>query len=80
MQAEQSMRSKFEELFGTDPTMDGALAYERDLYLAADAGKLPRVEAEALSDARIDELMQRRAAQQALHDSLESRFPRDPED
>jgi hypothetical protein len=79
-QAEQNMRGKFEELFGADPMMDGALAYERDLYVAADAGKLPRTEAEALADARIDEIMERRASRQALHNSLEQRFPRDPED
>jgi hypothetical protein len=79
-QAESNMRGKFEELFGADPTMDGALAYERDLYVAADAGKLPRGEAEALADARIDEIMQRRAAQQAVRDSLDSRYPRDPEE
>jgi Spy/CpxP family protein refolding chaperone len=79
-QAEDKMRRKFEQFFGADPTMEGALAYERDLYVAADAGKLPRAEAEALSDARIDEVMQRRAAQQALQDSMEKRFPRDPED
>jgi hypothetical protein len=79
-QAEQSMRSKFEELFGADPTMEGALAYERDLYVAADAGKLPLAQAEVLGSARIGEIVQRRAAQQALRDSLESRFPRDPEE
>jgi hypothetical protein len=80
VQAEENMRSKHRELYGPDPTMEGAFAYERDLYAAANGGKLPIAEAEALANARIDEILQRRAARRAYHDWLESRFPRDMEE
>jgi hypothetical protein len=80
LQAEEKLRDKYRELYGPDPTMEGAFAYERDLYAAADAGKLPMAEAHALADARIDEIVQRRVAHRAYYDWLESRFPRDMEE
>jgi hypothetical protein len=58
--------------------MDRALAYDRRLYLKAQAGKLPLAEAESRANARIDVLMQRRTSRQAFDDWLDSPYPGEP--
>jgi hypothetical protein len=60
--------------------MDGAFAYGRELYAAADAGQLSAGEADALARARMDEILQRRRSQADFHRWLESRFPPKPSD
>jgi len=80
VQAEEKIQAKYRELYGPDPTMEGAFAYGRDLYAMAQAGKLPESEADAFANARIDEIFARRAARDEYHAWMEKRFPPEPSD
>ena len=70
LQAENKIEVKYRELLGEDPTMEGAFAYRRELYVQAEAGNLPTAEAKALAKARLDEaLVQREANANVRQDS-----------
>jgi len=73
--AEDKIAAKYREIYGLDPTMEGVFAYGRRLYAMAQAGTLSIDEADALANARMDEIFARDAAQVQFHAWLESRFP-----
>jgi hypothetical protein len=56
LQAQLDLWSKYRELFGEDSTMNGFYAYSVKLMSAAEAGKIPMDEAQALIDAREHEI------------------------
>ena len=80
VEAEAHEEIRFRELFGPDPVMEGAFAYSDELLRAAEAGQLPIIEAEALAQARQDEILARRDQELKFHDWMESRFPSEPSD
>jgi hypothetical protein len=55
--------------------MEGVFAYGKRLYVMADAGRLSIDEADALANARMDEVLARDAAQVQYHEWLTDRFP-----
>jgi len=73
--AEEKIATKYCEIDGPDPMMEGVFAYGKRLYVMADAGRLSIDEADALANARLDEVLARDAAQVQYHEWLESRFP-----
>jgi hypothetical protein len=73
--AEEKIAAKYREIYGPDPMMEGVFAYGKRLYTLADAGRLSLDEADALANARMDEILARDAAQVQYHEWLESRFP-----
>jgi hypothetical protein len=73
--AEEKIAAKYRDIYGPDPMMEGVFAYGKRLYVMADAGRLSIDEADALADARLDEILARDAAQVQYHEWLESRFP-----
>ncbi|PWT76206.1 MAG: hypothetical protein C5B46_01525 [Proteobacteria bacterium] len=79
-QSQRKLEDRYRELYGDDPLMDGAFAYGEHLYASAQAGDLPVSEAEALADARLDEIEARREAQAQFHNEMEQRFPPEPSD
>jgi hypothetical protein len=80
LQAEEKVEAKYREIYGPDPVMEGAFAYGKRLYAMAEAGRLQMDEADALANARIDEILARRAARLQYHAWLEDRFPPEPSD
>jgi len=75
MAAEEKIEAKYLEIYGPDPTMEGVFAYGKRLYAMADAGEISIGEADALANARMDEVLTREAADIRYHAWLESRFP-----
>lgn len=80
LQAQEKVEAKYREIYGPDPMMEGAFAYGKRLYAMAEAGRLQMDEADALANARIDEILARRAARLQYHAWLEDRFPPEPSD
>jgi hypothetical protein len=77
--AEEKIETKYREIYesidGPDPDMEGVFAYSKRLYVMAETGRLSLSEADALTSARMDEILARDAAQVQFHWWLESRFP-----
>jgi hypothetical protein len=73
--AEEKIAAKYREIYGPDPMMEGVFAYGKRLYVMADAGSLSINEADALANARMDEVLARDAAQVQYHEWLTNRFP-----
>jgi hypothetical protein len=73
--AEEKIAAKYREIYGPDPMMEGVFAYGKRLYVMADAGTLSLDEADALANARMDEVLARDAAQVQYHEWLTDRFP-----
>lgn len=73
--AEEKIAAKYREIYGPDPMMEGIFAYGKRLYVMADAGRLSIDEADALANARMDEVLARDAAQVQYHEWLTDRFP-----
>jgi hypothetical protein len=73
--AEEKIAAKYREIYGPDPLMEGVFAYGKRLYVMADAGRLSIDEADALANARMDEVLARDAAQVQYHEWLTDRFP-----
>jgi hypothetical protein len=73
--AEEKIAAKYREIYGPDPMMEGVFAYGKRLYVMADAGRLSIDEADALANARMDEVLARDAAQVQYHEWLTNRFP-----
>jgi hypothetical protein len=80
LQAEDKLEARYRELYGQDPTMEGAFAYRRELYAQADLGNVSMPEAKALAKARLDEVIARRDAQSEFHEWMARRFPAEPSD
>jgi hypothetical protein len=80
LQAQEKIQTKYREMYGRDPSMEGAFAYGTTLYRYADAGALPVAEADALVLAHEDEIFARRRAREEFHEWMESRFPPQPSD
>jgi hypothetical protein len=80
LQAEDRIAMKYRELYGRDPSMEGAFAYSKELYVQSQAGNIPMDEADALAKARIDEILARREARLEFHDWMNDRFPPEPSD
>ena len=57
VEAEARIEQKFRELYGSDPTMDGAFAYSGTLLREAEAGNLTVTDAEQLSETHQDEAL-----------------------
>ena len=60
VQAQVDLWSKYRELFGEDPTMNGFYAFSVKILSAAEAGKLSQSEAQAIVDARAREIAEQR--------------------
>jgi len=73
--AEEKVATRYREIYGLDPEMEGVFAYDKRLYEMAEAGALSVGEADALALARIDQILARNAADVQYHAWLESRFP-----
>jgi len=73
--AEDKITAKYRDVYGPDPMMEGVFAYGRRLYVMAEAGSLTLNEADALANARLDEILARNAAEVQYHAWLASRFP-----
>lgn len=77
--AEEKIETKYRQIYGSidgpDPEMEGLFAYSKRLYVMAEAGQLSISEADALTSARMDEILARDAAQVQFHPWLDSRFP-----
>jgi hypothetical protein len=73
--AEEKIAAKYRKIYGPDPMMEGVFAYGKRLYVMADAGTLSLGEADALANARMDEVLARDAAQVQYHEWLTDRFP-----
>jgi hypothetical protein len=54
VEAQERIEARYRDIYGIDPTMEGAFAYGIKLYEAADAGDLSMDEADTLARARID--------------------------
>ena len=80
LQAEDKLETRYRELYGRDPTVEGLFAYRRELYAQAQDGNLPMDEAKVLAKARMDEVLARREADADFHQWMESRFPPEPSD
>jgi membrane-bound lytic murein transglycosylase B len=61
-----------------DPKMEAAYAYGRELHDAAQSGLISKSEADALAQARVDEVKQQRQAEEEFHHSMNERY--EPED
>ncbi|HVY08366.1 MAG TPA: hypothetical protein VHB46_20495 [Burkholderiales bacterium] len=62
VQAQVDLWSKYRELFGEDPNMNGFYAYSVKLMSSVEQGKMPLNEAQALIDAREQEISARHLA------------------
>jgi hypothetical protein len=63
LQAQLDLWSKYREMFGEDPTMNGFYAYSVKLMSSVQAGKLSLEDAQALIDARESEISTRKVAE-----------------
>jgi hypothetical protein len=60
VEAQERIESRYEELYGVDPVMEGAFAYGLKLYEAADAGDMSVAEADRLAQSEIDQALAHR--------------------
>lgn len=70
VQAQVDLWSKYRELFGEDPTMNGFYAFSVKIASAADSGKLSQDDARNIIDTRERELSEHRRMAEAKHDSF----------
>ena len=61
-----------------DPKVEAAHAYGRELHDAAKSGLISKSEADALAQARVDEVKQQRQAEEEFHQWMNDRY--EPED
>jgi hypothetical protein len=62
-QAQLDLWSKYREMYGEDPVMNGFYAYSVKIMSAVDAGKMTLDEGQALVDARQQEIATRKVAE-----------------
>jgi hypothetical protein len=63
LQAQLDLWTKYRQMFGEDPVMNGFYAYSVKLMSAVDAGKMSLEEAQVLVDAREREISARKLAE-----------------
>ena len=63
LQAQLDLWSKYREMYGEDPVMNGFYAYSVKIMSAVDAGKLTLDEGQALVDARQHEISTQKTAE-----------------
>jgi hypothetical protein len=67
VEAQERIEQKYREIYGFDPSMEGAFAYGMKLYEAADAGDLSQQDADTLARARIDDALKHREFERPLY-------------
>lgn len=72
LQAQLDLWSKYREMFGEDPTMNGFFAYSVKLMSSVEAGKLSLADAQALIDARENEISTRKVAEMKRDQSFDA--------
>lgn len=72
LQAQLDLWSKYREMFGEDPTMNGFFAYSVKLMSSVEAGKLSLEDAQALIDARENEISTRKVAEMKRDQSFDA--------
>jgi uncharacterized protein YceK len=72
LQAQLDLWSKYRELFGEDPTMNGFYAYSVKLMSSVEAGKMSLEDAQALIDARESEISTRKVAEMKRDQSYDA--------
>ena len=70
VQAQVDLWSKYREMFGEDPTMNGFYAFSVKIASAADSGNLSQDEARDMIDTRERELAEHRRMAEAKRDSF----------
>lgn len=72
LQAQLDLWSKYREMFGEDATMNGFYAYSVKLMSSVEAGKLSLEDAQALIDARENEISTRKVAEMKRDQSFDA--------
>lgn len=72
LQAQLDLWSKYREMFGEDATMNGFYAYSVKLMSSVEAGKLSLEDAQALIDARENEISTRKIAEMKRDQSFDA--------
>ena len=72
LQAQLDLWSKYREMFGEDATMNGFFAYSVKLMSSVEAGKLSLEDAQALIDARENEISTRKVAEMKRDQSFDA--------
>ena len=67
VEAQERIEQKYREIYGFDPSMEGAFAYGMKLYEAADAGDLSKQEADTLAQERIEDALKHRESALPLY-------------
>jgi len=67
VEAQERIKTRYEDIYGIDPNMEGAFAYGLKLYEAADAGDLSMNEADKLAQERIDDALAHRDSSATLY-------------
>ena len=67
VEAQERIKTRYEDSYGIDPNMEGAFAYGLKLYEAADAGDLSMNEADKLAQERIDDALAHRDSSATLY-------------
>jgi len=67
VEAQEKIKTRYRDLYGMDPVMEGAFAYALKLYEAADVGDLGANEADRLAQSHIDEALAHRDYQLPLY-------------
>jgi hypothetical protein len=67
VEAQEKIETRYRDIFGIDPVMEGAFAYGLKLYEAADAGDLGLDEADRLAQMHIDEALAHRESHLPLY-------------
>jgi hypothetical protein len=65
--AQGKIEERYREIYGVDPTMEGAFAFGTKLYEEADVGDIPMDEADRLARARIDDALAHRESSVPLY-------------
>jgi hypothetical protein len=65
--AQEKIEERYREIYGIDPTMEGAFAFGTKLYEEADVGDIPMDEADRLARARIDDALAHRESSAPLY-------------
>ena len=60
VETQEKIETRYRDMFGIDPAMEGAFAYGLKLYEAADAGDFGLDEADRLAQTHIDEALAHR--------------------
>ena len=67
VEAQERIKTRYRDIYGIDPNMEGAFAYGLKLYEAADVGDLSMNEADRLAQERIDDALAHRDSSATLY-------------